>query len=166
MNTKKLLEKYIKENYEKNKKTWFKFNLKSMLCFECDDTCEESLDDFKTFIENNKKISFKELLFNYIDNRNLKDADVYNKVHIDRRLFNKIKNVKNYKPVKENIILLGFSLELSIDELLNLLEACSYTLAYNNYFDLIIRFCFINKIYDIKEVNELLRMYKCKEFSY
>ena len=164
MNKSKLLEKYIKKHYEK--KTWLKFNLKSMLYFECDEVSEESFENVETFIENNKKASFKEILFNFIDNRNLKDADVYNKVHIDRRLFNKIKNAKNYKPIKENVILLGFSLELSIDELLELLESCSYNLAYNNYFDLIIRFCFINKIYDIKEVNELLSMYNCKEFSY
>ena len=106
------------------------------------------------------------MLFKYIDDRNLKDSDVYNKVHIDRRLFNKIKNIKNYNPKKKNIILLGLSLELSIEELLNLLSTCSYTLSYNNYYDLIIRFCFINKIYNIKNVNELLAMYKCKQFSY
>lgn len=158
MNLKDKLKIYIENNYEKN--NWMEelFSLKNI----CDD-----IEDIDTYINDNKEdYTFKEMLFKYIDDRNLKDSDVYNKVHIDRRLFNKIKNIKNYNPKKKNIILLGLSLELSIEELLNLLSTCSYTLSYNNYYDLIIRFCFINKIYNIKNVNELLAMYKCKQFSY
>lgn len=162
MNIINSLKKYINSNYEKKSYLFQKFSIKSLLV-GFNDFSEESFDDY---LLNNKKDSFKDLLFKYIDERNLKDSDVYNKVHIDRRLFNKIKNVKDYKPTKENIILLGISLELSIDELLLLLESCSYTLSYNNYFDLIVRFCFINKIYSIKEINNLLSIYKCKEFTY
>ena len=114
MNIINSLKKYIKSNYEKKSYLFQKFSIKSLLV-GFNDICEESFDDY---LLNNKKESFKELLFKYIDERNLKDSDVYNKVHIDRRLFNKIKNVKNYKPTKENIILLGISLDLSIDELL------------------------------------------------
>lgn len=158
MNLKDKLKIYIENNYKKN--NWMEelFSFKNI----CDD-----IEDIDTYINDNKEdYTFKETLFKYIDDRNLKDSDVYNKVHIDRRLFNKIKNIKNYNPKKKNIILLGLSLELSIEELLNLLSTCSYTLSYNNYYDLIIRFCFINKIYNIKNVNELLAMYKCKQFSY
>lgn len=125
----------------------------------------ECCDDIETYIDNNMKdYTFKELLFIYIDDRDLKDSDVYNKVHIDRRLLKK--NVRNYKPNKRNIILLGLSLELSIDELLNLLSTCSYTLSFNSYYDLIIRFCFINKIYSIADVNELLAIYRCEQLNY
>ena len=152
------IDTYTDENIEKN---YEKDN-----CIEELFVCDE-VEDIDTYIDKNmENYTFKELLFKYIDARDLKDADVYNKVHIDRRLFNKIKNVKNYKPKKNNIILLGLSLELSIDELLKLLSTCSYTLSYSNYYDLIIRFCFINKIYNIKDVNELLAMYKCKQFNY
>ena len=35
----------------------------------------------------------------------------------------------------------------------------------NNYYDLIIRFCFINKIYNLSKVNELLDEYNCKLFN-
>ena len=102
------------------------------------------------------------MLFKLIDERNLKDSDVYNKVNIDRRLFSKIRSDKNYHPSKETVILLGFSLELSELEIVELLDSASYSLPKNNYFDLIIRFCFINKIYDINNVNELLYDYDCK----
>ena len=158
MNLKDKLKIYIENNYKKN--NW----MEELFSFK--NTCDD-IEDIDTYINDNKEdYTFKEMLFKYIDDRNLKDSDVYNKVHIDRRLFNKIKNIKNYIPKKKNIILLGLSLELSIEELLNLLSTCSYTLSYNNYHDLIIRFCFINKIYYIKNVNELLAMYKCKQFSY
>ena len=118
------------------------------------------------YIDKNKKEdNFQKLLFKYIDDRNLKDSDVYNKVHIDRRLFSKIRN-DNYHPSKDTIILLGLSLKLNIDEFIDLLDSASYSLPKNNHFDLIIRFCFVENIYDLKDVNDLLAMYGCKQFNY
>lgn len=128
---------------------------------------EESSARIDEYINENKEYSdFQTLLFKYIDDRNLKDSDVYNKVHIDRRLFSKIRSDKNYHPSKETIILLGLSLELSEKEIVKLLESASYSLPKNNHYDLIIRFCFINNIYSINKVNELLDDYNCKLFSY
>ena len=64
--------------------------------------------------ENKSKYNdFQTMLFKFIDEKNLKDSDVYNKVHIDRRLFSKIRSDSNYHPSKETIILLGLSLELN-----------------------------------------------------
>ena len=123
--------------------------------------------DLKSWIQNNNKFSdFQTMLFQFIDDRNLVDADVYNKVHIDRRLFSKIRNDKNYHPSKETILLLGFSLELSETEIEKLLESASYSLPRNNHYDLIIRFCFMKGIYKIKDVNDLLDEYNCKLFNY
>lgn len=109
--------------------------------------------------------NFQTMLFKLIDDRNLKDSDVYNKVHMDRRLFSKIRN-DNYHPSKETIILLGIALELSEKEMDELLESASYSLPKNNHYDLIIRFCFINKIFKLDDINELLDKYHCKLFSY
>lgn len=106
------------------------------------------------------------MLFKLIDTRKSKDSDVYNKVHIDRRLFSKIRSDKNYHPSKETVILLAIALELSEEELDNLLDSASYSLPKNNNFDLIIRFCFINKIFKLTDINELLNEYNCKLFSY
>ena len=110
--------------------------------------------------------SYLDRIRKMIDDRNLVDADVYNKVHIDRRLFSKIRNDKNYHPKKETIILLGLSLELSENEIEKLLDSASYSLPKNNHYDLIIRFCFIKKIYKISDVNDLLNEYGCKLFNY
>lgn len=176
------LKKYInlyleKEDKTEHKKSGFTFREKLKNIFydeyysEDDDleVCEE-MQTFKKctnsveqYLKDNDKYNdFQTMLFKMIDERNLKDSDVYNKVHIDRRLFSKIRSDKNYHPSKETIILLGLSLELNELEIVELLDSASYSLPKNNYFDLIIRFCFINKVYNINNVNELLYDYDCK----
>ena len=177
---KEKLKKYIKDNYE-SKPPFFgllkrkKFESEEMYecCFDVDNSinkenskCNSSIN-VDNFIHNNKdENNFQKLLFKYIDDRNLKDSDVYNKVHIDRRLFSKIRNDINYHPSRETIILLGLSLELNEDEIIVLLSSASYSLAKNNYYDLIIRFCFIEGIYKLTDVNDLLESYNCKLFNY
>ena len=158
------LRKYIKLNYEKPCNNRFKkafFHFEEEKCASCLGK-ETNINEF--IKEKDKYSNFQTLLFKMIDERNLKDSDVYNKVHIDRRLFSKIRN-ENYHPSKETIILLGLSLELNEEEIIELLNSASYTLPKNNYYDLIIRFCFINKIYDLSKVNELLDEYHCKLFN-
>ena len=127
--------------------------------------CKSSkIDDFiNESISDNK---FQVMLFDLIDKRNLKDSDVYNKVHIDRRLFSKIRSDRDYHPSKETVILLGLALELNEDEFIDLLNSASYSLPKNNVYDLIIRFCFVEGIYNLNDVNELLDNYNCKLFSY
>ena len=123
--------------------------------------------DISTFIEQAEQYSdFQTLLFKMIDDRELKDSDVYNKVHIDRRLFSKIRSNKDYHPSKETVLLLAFALELSESEMEQFLDSASYSLPRNNKYDLIIRFCFINKIYNIMNVNDLLDEHNCELFSY
>ena len=122
----------------------------------------EECADIASFI--NKELDenkFQKLLFEYIDNKGLKDSDVYNKANIDRRLFSKIRSDENYHPSKETVIALASSLELSVDELEKLLESASYSLPKNNKFDLIIRFCFLEKIYNVIDINNLLDEHKC-----
>ena len=161
------LDIYIKENYVKNKfgnKIRNKF-IKSFCSISPDEECAYS--DIGDFINNNKcENRFQTLLFRYIDKKKMRDSDVYNKVHIDRRLFSKIRSDVNYHPSKETVILLGLALELDIDELINLLNSASYSLPMNNYFDLIIRFCFIENIYDVVKINEMLDSYNCKLLGY
>ena len=118
-----------------------------------------SYSSIDNYIDDNKDDNkFQKLLFSYIDNKGLKDSDVYNKVNIDRRLFSKIRN-DNYHPGKDTIIKLAIALNLSIDELEKLLSSASYSLPKNNERDLIIRFSFINKIYDIDSINDFLYDY-------
>ena len=160
------LKKYIELNFEKEKKKekMVFFSAKCCMDSEC---CLGDTAAFNNFLENNNNQNkFQTILFKYIDERNLKDSDVYNKVHIDRRLFSKIRSDEEYHPSKETVLLLGLSLELNEKEIEELLDSASYSLPKNNYFDLIMRFCFKNKIYNLTKVNDLLDEYKCKLFNY
>ena len=56
------------------------------------------------YLSQNKTMSFKDLLFSYIDRSGLKDSEVYNSAGIDRRLFSKIRCNSNYVLCKENIL--------------------------------------------------------------
>lgn len=163
------LRRYIEDNLEIEKSNssflGTMFRSKEAYNLEDYDYCESS--SVRDFIDNNKNENkFQKLLFKYIDDRGLRDSDVYNKVHIDRRLFSKIRSDIDYHPSRETVILFGLSLKLNLDEFIDLLDSASYSLPKNNYYDLIIRFCFIEGIYDIKDVNDMLSMYGCKMFSY
>ena len=154
MNIKKQLENYLKSYLEPDRGI-FKARAKSIK-YEC-------AFDINTFIDNNKEdITFQSKLFELIDGKNLKDSDVYNKVGIDRRLFSKIRSNKDYHPSKETIILFGLALELNEIEIEDLLRTASYSLPMNTTFDLIIRFCFKEHIYDVNQVNEFLYDHNCK----
>ena len=166
----KELKIYIEENFKNNSFYKESFLTSKARCSFEDDKDYSSFEDninLKEWIkENDKYNTFQTTLFKMIDEKNLTDSEVYNKVHIDRRLFSKIRNEKNYHPSKETIILLGLSMELNENEIEELLNSASYSLPKNNHYDLIIRFCFMKGIYTIKDVNELLEEYNCKLFSY
>jgi len=165
MNIKDLLDKYINDNLTHEKFLKQKISFRECACssyINSDSEYQEELNVEDYITKNKVDNKFQKLLFKYIDERELKDSEVYNKVNIDRRLFSKIRSDENYHPSKETVILLGFALKLNEDELLSLLESASYSLPKNNIFDLIIRFCFINEIYNINDVNELLFEHKCK----
>ena len=169
---KEKLEKYLKDNYinNLNKPSLSKYHktIESIVFEEESVEASSSLGSSKidNYINNNlNSNNFKNLLFNYIDNKQMKDSDVYNKVNIDRRLFSKIRCNDNYKPSKDTIILLSISLELNIDELDKLLNSANYSLTNNNISDLIIKFCFINKIYNINTINEYLYEHNCKTLN-
>ena len=170
MNEKELLQKYIDE-YLVVDKTPFYEKLRSSVAKEASfagarQTAFEYYDEdtmINTFIDKNiDEDTFQIKLFHYIDERNLKDSDVYNKVNIDRRLFSKIRSDKNYHPSKETVILLGLALELKEDEIEDLLKSASYSLPMNNVYDLIIRFCFKEGIYNVFKINEFLEEHQCK----
>ena len=115
------LKIYIANNLieEKPSKKGLFNKIKCLYMEECCDSEFESIDSsyempdlnkldnscIKDFIDKHEQYNdFQTMLFKLIDNRNLKDSDVYNKVHIDRRLFSKIRSDKNYHPSKETII--------------------------------------------------------------
>ena len=116
-------------------------------------------EQINKYLSQNKTKSFQDLLFSYIDKSGLKDSEVYKKAGIDRRLFSKIRCSENYLLCKENILKLCISLKLNLEDTTKLLESAGYYLSTTNNYDLILRYCIINKIYDIDIISEYLFKY-------
>ena len=105
--------------------------------------------------------SFSDTVLKLIDERGLKDSDVYNSINMDRRLFSKMRN-NNYAPSKQTAISLCIALKLDLDESNELLKKAGYTLSHSNMSDVIIEYFIKNKIYDIYAIDEALLHYDQK----
>ncbi len=103
--------------------------------------------------------TFSQMLLRMIDERGLKDSQVYKKANIDRRHFSKIRNNPDYAPTKRTVISLAIALELTLDETVDLLNRAGYAFSKSSKFDVIICFFLESRSYDIFEINEVLFYY-------
>ena len=140
--------------------------------FECCESVSEDLAEYSTVlrpVEAKKKPkrkledllkevedTFSENLFRWIVKKDLTNPEVYKKANMDRKLFSKILNNKDYKPSKMNALALVIALELNLDETKDFIGRAGYALTHSSRFDIIVEWFILQKNYNIFEINEVL----------
>ena len=121
---------------------------------------DTSASDFSSrtskILEENMDIKFVDKMIEIINQKHLRNSEVYKSAHIDRRLFSKIVSDSTYKPARDTCISLCFALRLTIEEAKDLLSRAGYTLSHSSKRDLVFEYCFHDKIYNMDYVNEIL----------
>jgi hypothetical protein len=122
-------------------------------------------NEIEDFIKNNRKPTFQEVLFSYIDEKGVADAEIYKKAGIDRRHFSKIRSNPNYRIGKNTVIALALALELKIEDTDSLLSSAGYSLSESDTHDLVIQFCLEKRIFNIHDVNQALDYFSLKPLT-
>ena len=91
--------------------------------------------------------------------KQLDEVEVYKKADIDRKLFSKLRTQPDYHPNKNTLLKLCLAMNLNTDETENLLKSAGYSLSRSLRSDLILRYCFGHRIFDVITVNQILDHY-------
>jgi hypothetical protein len=111
---------------------------------------DEILKEFKD-IE-----TFTDSMLRIIREKDLIEADIYNGVFMDRKLFSKIRNDRNYQPSKRTALLLSVALHLTVEETQTFLGKAGYSLTHTSKMDIVIEFFLLQGNYNVLDINEAL----------
>ena len=97
--------------------------------------------------------TFQEYLLYLIDQKGMKNAEVYKRAIVDKKVFSKIKNNPNYHPQKLTALCLCVGAKLNLDESKDLLARAGYALSPCDKTDIIFSYFIEHGIYDMIELD-------------
>ncbi len=97
--------------------------------------------------------SFADYLLYLINRKGMENADVYKRAIVDKKVFSKIKNNRNYHPQKLTALCLCVGAKLTMDETKDLLARAGYALSPCDKTDIIFSYFIEHGIYDMIELD-------------
>ena len=97
--------------------------------------------------------TYSEYLLYLIDSKGLSNSDVWKNAIVDKKVFSKIKNNKDYHPKKRTALCLCVGARLNMDETRDLLARAGYALSPCDMTDIIFSYFIENEIYDMIELD-------------
>ena len=113
--------------------------------------------DYETWEKQTKnQETFSFFILNKMKEEKIKSTDFYKAADLTRDLFSKINCHRDYLPSKITAIKCCLGLRLNISEAEYFLSLAGYSLSLSLPFDLAIRYCIENQIFQVIEVNNFL----------
>lgn len=103
--------------------------------------------------------TFSQYLMYLIQDKNMKNVEVWQRAIIDKKVFSKIKNNPKYHPKKLTALCLCIGAKLNLDETKDLLARAGYALSPCDKTDIIFSYFIENEIYDMIELDIQLEEY-------
>lgn len=113
-----------------------------------------------------RAMSFRAMLFSFIEKKGITDVECYKRANIDRRTFSKIRSDDEYRPSKSTAIALGIALRLDSREFSDLLKSAGFALSGFHKEDVIVSYFISHGIYDIYALNEALFEYGLRPIGF
>lgn len=105
------------------------------------------------------RVSFHKKLFQLIDERGLKDSDVYKRADISKQQFSQIRNNPAYIPTRSAAIRLALALKLDYEATQDFLGSAGYMLSPSIPADVIVEYCIRHGEYNAVTINVELDTY-------